>query len=438
MKIVKLTAENIKKLRAVEITPNGEIVTIAGKNGQGKTSILDSIWWALAGTTHIQAQPIRKGENKARIRLDLGELIVERRFGPAGSQLFVENAKGARFPSPQKMLDSLLGALSFDPLAFSRMTPKEQFDALRDISKLDINVDEIDALNRGDFAKRTDVNREAKAKRVEANAILVADGLPDAKIDESALINEIQEAGEKNALIETSKAQRVEAQRDANDKKAEGVRLRERAAALREEANNLDAQASNLLKVAADIERERIDNAPAIPDPVNVADIRAKLEHAKQVNAKIDARDRRAQVVAAAEKLEQQSAQLTEQMTAREKAKADAIARAKMPIPGLGFGEGSACVTYNGIPLDQASSAEQLRVSLSIAMASNPELRVIRIQDGSLLDDDSMAQIAEMAKASDYQVWIERVDTSGKIGVVIEDGAVVAVDGERVVETQAA
>lgn len=437
MKIVKLTAENVKKLRAVEITPTGEIVTIAGKNGQGKTSILDSIWWALSGTTHIQAEPIRKGENKARIRLDLGELIVERRFTEGGSSLFVENAKGARFPSPQKMLDSLLGALAFDPLAFSRMTPRQQFDALRNISKLDINVDEIDALNRGDFAKRTDLNREAKAKRAEANAIPVAEGLPDAKIDESALINEIQEAGEKNALIEASKNERAIAARDVADKRAEAGRLKERAAAMRAEADNLDAQAANALKVADDMEKATAA-LPAIPDPVNVAEVRAKLEHAKQINAKIDARERRAQVVAAAEKLEQQSAQLTEQMSAREKAKAEAIARAQMPIPGLGFGDGSACVTYNGIPLDQASSAEQLRVSLSIAMASNPQLRVIRIQDGSLLDDDSMAQIAEMAKAGDYQVWIERVDTSGKIGVVIEDGAVVAVDGKRVTEPAAA
>ena len=30
------------------------------------------------------------------------------------------------------------------------------------------------------------------------------------------------------------------------------------------------------------------------------------------------------------------------------------------------------------------------------------------------------------------QVWIERVDTSGKVGIVIEDGTVVAVDGQPV------
>ena len=100
----------------------------------------------------------------------------------------------------------------------------------------------------------------------------------------------------------------------------------------------------------------------------------------------------------------------------------EAIAAAKMPVAGLGFGDG--VVTYNDIPFDQASSAEQLRVSLAIAMAANPKLRVIRIEDGSLLDEDSLAQIAAMAKDHDYQVWIERVETSGKVGFVIEDGHV--------------
>lgn len=57
MKIVKLTAENIKRLKAVEITPTGALVEVTGKNGQGKSSVLDAIWWALAGAEHIQTVP---------------------------------------------------------------------------------------------------------------------------------------------------------------------------------------------------------------------------------------------------------------------------------------------------------------------------------------------------------------------------------------------
>src|SRR3970040_1173840 len=107
MKNIMLTAENGKKLVAVEIHPTGDVVTISGRNGAGKTSVLDSIWWALAGTSAIQKQPIRKGQKRARIRLDMGELIVERKFSESGSTLAVESADGARYPSPQKMLDAL-------------------------------------------------------------------------------------------------------------------------------------------------------------------------------------------------------------------------------------------------------------------------------------------------------------------------------------------
>ncbi|MGI9420342.1 MAG: hypothetical protein ACR2RA_21165, partial [Geminicoccaceae bacterium] len=73
------------------------------------------------------------------------------------------------------------------------------------------------------------------------------------------------------------------------------------------------------------------------------------------------------------------------------------IEAVKMPIDGLGLGDG--VVTLNGIPFDQVSTAEQMRTSVALAMAANPTLKVIRIKDGSLLDDDSLAMIAGMADA---------------------------------------
>ena len=76
MKIVKLAAENIKKLVAVEITPTGDVIRVTGKNGAGKTSVLDAIWWALGGEREIQSQPVRQGEKTAKVVLDLGEREV--------------------------------------------------------------------------------------------------------------------------------------------------------------------------------------------------------------------------------------------------------------------------------------------------------------------------------------------------------------------------
>jgi hypothetical protein len=113
---------------------------------------------------------------------------------------------------------------------------------------------------------------------------------------------------------------------------------------------------------------------------------------------------------------------LTKKIDKLDQDKAHAISTAKMPIDGLGFDDDG--VTFDGLSFKQASSAEQLRVSLAMAIALNPRIRVIRITDGSLLDSDNLALISEMAAEQDFQVWIERVDESGKVGVVIEDGQV--------------
>src|SRR5690242_18915275 len=229
MKIVSLQAENVKRLIAVEIRPDGNLVEITGKNGQGKTSVLDSIWWALTGTTHIQAAPIRKGADKARIVLDLGEIIVTRTFsrkesGGATTSIVVENAEGARFPSPQRMLDALLGELTFDPLAFARMKPKEQFEQLRRFVP-GVDFVAIENANRGDFERRTELNRFAKQELAAAQAIVVVPGTPEELVDESALVTELERAGEHNADIERRRANRQRAAQDSATRRQEAAAL---------------------------------------------------------------------------------------------------------------------------------------------------------------------------------------------------------------------
>src|SRR5260370_406895 len=68
MRIIKLSAENIKKLKAVEISPGGAVVEITGPNGSGKSSVLDAIFYALAGTADIPSAVVRKGSDRAHVR----------------------------------------------------------------------------------------------------------------------------------------------------------------------------------------------------------------------------------------------------------------------------------------------------------------------------------------------------------------------------------
>lgn len=120
------------------------------------------------------------------------------------------------------------------------------------------------------------------------------------------------------------------------------------------------------------------------------------------------------------ESLQAKSDALTARLAKIEATKATALQHATFPVAGLGFSEDG--VTFNGKPFQQASSSEQLRVSLAIAMALNPEIRVIRISDGSALDEESMALIRKMVREKDFQIWIEMV--SDNVGIIIEDGLV--------------
>lgn len=431
MKILALTAENVKRLVAVHIEPDGSLVQITGRNGAGKTSVLDSIWWALAGASHIQAAPIRNGASKARIRLDLGELVVTRTFNRRGkddgekvtTSLTVESADGAIFRSPQKMLDDLLGELSFDPLKFARAPAKEQIETLKRFVP-DLDFEAIEAANRDDYESRRDIGRELKALRARLEALTVPGDPRQERVDESALVEALAKAGEHNADIEQRKTnrERVEQERDA--KVAEAAKLREEAQRMIERAEIVEQGAEALTQKLAD--------APPLPDPMDTTEIRVRIEQARETNRAVAERDRaieeRDRLQAEVEQSEQKVEALTIAMEQRNEQKAKAIAEAEIPVRGLAFGAGE--VTLNGVPFEQASDAEQLRTSVAIAAALNPQLRVIRIRDGSLLDEDGMRLLAELAEAQDFQVWVERVDSSGKLGFVIEDGALVAKETE--------
>jgi len=425
MKIVQLEAENVKRLRAVTIRPDGNLVEISGRNGQGKSSVLDAIWWALSGTTHIQAVPIRKGENEARIRLDLGEIKVIRTFRKREDETFttslvVESTEGARYPSPQRMLDSLLGALSFDPLAFTRMDGKEQLHAMRRFVP-GIDFEAIEAANKADFDRRTEANRLAKQLRAQAAGLVVPEDLPAERVDDAALVDELTRAGEHNAELERRKARRDDTAREVRDLIARANGLRTDAQHLRQRADLLDEEAAQV-EAAATAGQEKIRTAPALPEPVDTASLRERIASASRLNAAFDLRDRRASVEREAADAEARSAALTAAMTDRKAGMQQAVAAAEMPVAGLSFGADE--ILLGGVPFDQASSAEQLRTSVAIAMAANPKLRVIRVQDGSLLDEEAMRILAAMAAEADYQVWIEVVQSGRSAAIVIEDGSV--------------
>lgn len=425
LKIISLQAENIKRIVAVRIDPKGNLVHLTGKNGSGKTSTLDSIWWALAGLRNVQKAPIRTGQETARIKVDMGELIATRTFtrledGSFSSTIAVESADGARATKPQDLLNSLLGSLTFDPLAFANSEPKEQFNTLKQFVP-GVDFAKLDGLNLADKEKRTTINRQAKEAATRAAAIAIPEATPKERIDETAIVQEIADVGEFNAEIDRRAERRIATANEAAALRASARGDKERCDALLKEIQTI-RDAGGAKEVKADELDEKLRTAEPLPEKKDPAAIRTRLDEAKKTNAAVEQSTRREALQLEAAELEKQADALTERMAAREEEKRAAIAAAKLPVEGITFGEGE--ILLNGVPFDQASDAERLRTSVAIAMASNPRLRVIRVRDGSLLDEDGLRLIAEMADARDFQVWVESVDSSGKVGFVIEDGLV--------------
>jgi DNA repair exonuclease SbcCD ATPase subunit len=405
MKIISLSASNIKRLKAVYIEPDGTLQVVSGRNAQGKTSVLDSIWLALGGGAAMRetAKPVRDGEDTASVRVDLGDLVVTRTWKGDKTSLTVTSAEGAKYTSPQKMLDDLVGRLSFDPLAFTRLSDREQVAALLELVDLDVDLDALDADREFLYAERTELGRQGKAL---GDVPAVDKALPDDEVSASSLLTKIRES------------QEIERNRREFDN---GISFAsQKVTDIKAQIAELEADLKNW-KSTFETRTEACAALPAVPD---ITALESDLEGVEAKNAAIRTNNEHRIMGKSKAALVKEYEARTTKIDALDSQKSKALAAAKFPVDGLGFTDDG--VTYNGVPFSQASSAEQAIVSMGMAMALNPKLRVIRIFDGSLLDADSMQAIADMAAAQDYQVIVERVDDASPSSIIIEDGEVVS------------
>ncbi len=395
MKIIEFKAENVKRLKAVEITPDGTLQVIGGRNAQGKSSVLDAIWLALGGAkaTKDTSRPIRDGEESAWVTVDMGRIVVTRTWDDKGNKVQVKGADGAIHAAPQRLLDRLLGHLSFDPVAFTRLSAKEQREALLDLVELDVDLDELDS----DRARLYDERTEAGRRDKDLGDITVDHSLPAEQQSPRDLISEIRHAEDHN--------------REVLNARGQSAQLTERIATL--EAELAEAKAA-LAAAKQTASRELVDTS----------ELEQQLATVEETNAAIRANEEAKARKAQRAELKTERDKRTREITAIDTAKAKALRTAKFPVPGLGFDAHG--VTYNERPFSQASSAEQIRVSVGMGMAMNPDLRVMFIRDGSLLDDEAMVALREQIEEHDFQLWIERVGNADETAVIIEDGQVQA------------
>jgi DNA repair exonuclease SbcCD ATPase subunit len=409
-KIVQFTAENVKKLRAVQIKPDGSLIVIGGKNAQGKSSVLDAIMAALGGKSYVPEKAVREGAKKGFVELDLGDLTVRRTFtASGGGTLTVSTKDGAKYSSPQKMLDALVGKISFDPLAFARMSEKDQINVLRSLTGLDFS--DLQKSFETIYQERRDINRDIKKLEAQLQGMDVPDGSealePVSIVD---LVDELKKAQEQNRANDRIREELSTVTEDL-------MHLEERKKALLAELEEV----TDRIKQAELTHQELLKKVDGLQD-IDVAAIQEKIEAAESINEQVKQYLQKRDILTQLEELRSQAEEKTKQLQDIEKEKRKRIEAVKLPVPGLFFDDEG--IVYNGVPFSQASDAEKLRVSVALGLAMNPKLKVLLVKEGSLLDEDNLKLIAEMAEEAGAQVWLERVGEGKEMSVIIEDGQI--------------
>lgn len=409
LRIVYLEAENVKRLKAVRIRPDKTLVKIEGRNAQGKSSVLDAIAAALGGGKHSPDKPIREGTRKARVVVDLGELLIERRWTSTGTYLSVTSKDGSTLPSPQAVLDKLIGDLTFDPLAFVTMKPADQVSQLKRLVGLDFG--ELDTRRDTLFIERTSVKREAKQAEARTGAP-VAQPANLEIVATSQLAIDYDKAVQHNTECETA----VWKVQESNKECEYSAGLCER---LRRELHQAEAAHEQGLII-----RNVLADEAAAMKPIVTGNFAEQLKKVHAHNDAIRTYHAYRQQRAEADQLITKAEQLTSQIEAVDEQKYAMLQAAKFPLDGLSFDADG--VSYNGIPLSQASSAEQLRIGVAIGLAQKPRARIMLCHNGSLLDNESLQRLHDVAEEFDAQVFVERVaEEASPSAVYIEDGEVV-------------
>ena len=410
-KIVKLQVENIMRVKTAEILPKDSTVVIGGKNMAGKTTILESIAMALGGKRAIPVEPIHRGEDSANIILELEDIIITLNFTANDKSYLKVTAKdGAAYSSPQAMLDKLYSSLTFDPLAFSRMGAMEQAVVLMRLAGLDFT--ELDSLREQAYDERRDLSRDVKAMEARIKSAERYEDVPDEQVIVSGIMQELEAAETENESIREQKHAMELCERLVAEKKAEIESLEQKLETAREILSGAE---------------EELKSFSGIKEPIDLSPFKERLATAAETNEKIKANEAYKSLAREYQSLTSKVKDCTKTMESIDSKKATMLAGANFPIGGLSINENG--VTYSDIVFSQCSQAERLRVSVAMGLAMNPELRVLLIRDGSLLDKDNLEMISEMAKDADAQIWIERVGEGEECSIIMVDGEVTTKKG---------
>ena len=409
MKINKLEIENVKRVKAVKIEPaESGLTVIGGRNNQGKTSVLDSIAWALGGDRYRPSQAAREGSvipPHLHIVMNNG-LEVERKG--KNSDLKVTDPTGKR--AGQQLLNAFVGELAIDLPKFMASSSREKAEVLLKIIGVGRQLHELEAQETELYNRRRAIGQIADQKAKFAREMTYYPDAPKEPVSASELIRQQQDILARNGENQRKRAQ-------AAALLAERNRLAEKVNSLKAELKRYEDQ---LIQVDEDM-NIAYQTAESLRDE-STAELERNIQDIERINVKVRANLDKDKAEMDAQQYKNEYDSMTAKLNDVRQKKIDLLENAALPLPGLSVSDGE--LTYNGQKWDNMSGSDQLKVSTAIARRLNPNCGFVLLDKLEQMDLDTMREFGAWLEQEGLQAIATRVSTGGECQIIIEDGYV--------------
>lgn len=409
IKINKLEIENVKRVKAVRLEPTANGLTvIGGKNGQGKTSVLDSIAWALGGDRYRPSQAHREGSvipPNLHIVMSNG-LVVERKG--KNSDLKVIDPEGRK--GGQQLLNEFVENLALDLPKFMSSGNKDKAQTLLQIIGVGGQLAELEHEEKELYNRRLAIGQIADQKKKFAKEQLYHPDAPKEPVSASELIRQQQDILAKNGENQRKRQQLHQLQQQFDIQEAELSRVAKQLEDLLEKQKQTSEDLEMSRKSALDLHDESTEELEA-----NISNIEA-------LNIKVRANLDKDKAEQDAQEYDNQYSTLTGEINDVRQKKIDLLQGAELPLPGLSVEDGE--LTYNEKKWDCMSGSDQLKVSTAIVRKLNPNCGFVLLDKLEQMDLDSLKEFGQWLEAEGLQAIATRVSTGDECEIIIEDGYV--------------
>lgn len=409
IKINTLQVENVKRVKAVALEPSANGLTvIGGKNGQGKTSVLDAIAWALGGDRYRPSNAEREGSTlPPHIKLELSNGLTVERSGK-NSALKVVDTTGKR--SGQQLLNEFVEQLAIDLPHFLQASNREKADTLLQVIGVGDRIHELEAKERDVYNRRRMIGQDADRKRKYADELPFFPAAPKELVSALDLIRQQQDILARNGENQRKRMRANQIEHEYGKAAAHVSLLKSQLAAAQKQLTQLEADLEIAQKDALDLKDESTE------------EVERSLQEIEQINIQVRANCDREKAEQDAAYYAQQYQELTAELEDIRHDKYALLNSAELPLPGLSVEDGE--LTYNGKKWDCMSGSDQLIAATAVVRAVNPKCGFVLLDKLEQLDADTLLSFGSWLEEQGLQAIATRVSTGPECSIIIEDGFV--------------